>query len=271
MRLSFRALGVASAMLALGGCQALDVKYVEATLDEALKQQVPSTTLRYRVPRPPIPVSRGNTGIIRDGSLFVVIVGPGLHDVLARYPDDVELGVRLVRKPTTHFVLEKVFADGDKVDLFEGREGFRFQYPNLVTNQNVPFAKFPTRPEGTLGDVIEGRVQLADVELREVPVDAALAGALGIEEGGRRYLIGPEDGAYVVDPSDAVTVMMLDYVAMESQQFTGGVRVDRVLDAETRRTTGVVGVVNVRWIHLGGAMYYRAGRAPAPDTPRRRA
>lgn len=269
MRLSYRALTVAAgAGLLIAACQALDVKYEEATLEEALKGQVPSKTLRYDVPVPRIAVTRRNTGIIRDQSLFVVIVGPSLHDVVEKYRGpDVRYGVRLVKEPMTHLVLERVFQGGEKIDLFEGIEGFRLELPSLVTYQEVDVAKYPPLPVDQLASAAPGLHLVSGlvIEKRRLSEEEAALLAAHSEIGRPdrpKYFLQSEAGALVVTHGEPMTLMMLDFLVAEKKDFEGGLRIADPFPAKVREATRVVAPANVHWAQLGGAIYYRAHGSP---------
>jgi len=265
MRLWFRTLTLATAVaVLLAGCQALDVQYEEATLGEALKGQIVSKTHRYDIPKPPIAAVRRNTGIIREESLFVVIVGPSLKDVVEEYEGkDVRYGVRLVKDPMTYLVLEKVFNGDEKIDLFEGTQGFRLELPELVSYQDIDVAQYTPLPPAELATATPGPYLLSKWEVEKKKLPEELVGpAEALPDGGRtdraRYFLTSEDGALLETHAEAMTMLMLDFLIAEHKKLEGGVRIGDPFPAKVRSATNVVAPADIRWLQLGGAMYYKA-------------
>lgn len=259
---------LAGTLAVLGGCDALDTKYEQASLEQMLKGQVTSSTDRFRIPRPTIPVARRNTGIVREGSSFVIIVGPQLKSVLDTYAaEDTEYGVRLVREPHTFLVLEKVWSSGQENDLFQDVERLRFDFPELVDESEIRTAGFPDYAaterlpeEGSLhlSGFTPDRREIAS-ELRH-QLDVARRGNAGAS----RYFLRSDGTEVLVGNLDPMTQLMLDFLILERKPFDGGVRIVQRLDPPS--SDGVTSVVDVRWIRLGGGLCFKApggGSAPA--------
>jgi hypothetical protein len=263
---------LAGALVGLAGCQALDTKYEEASLDEVLKGQVVSSTGRFRIPRPAVPVARRNTGIVREGSMFVVIVGPGLKSTVNTYTaEGTEYGVRLMREPHAYLVLERVWTGDEEIDLFEGVDRLRFDFPDLAQQSEIPVESYsaysaaqPLPENGSLhlDGFIASRREIAP-ELR-----ATLHPDLRGSAGARRYYLQSGGMEVLVANLDPTTQLILDFLILEKKPFDGGVRIAQKLDPRTAED--VAAAVDVRWILLGGGLCFRAPNAgpaaPAPPT-----
>jgi len=249
-------------MAAIVGCAAPEARYEDATLEDVLTHRTPNREERYRIDRPTIPVVRQNTGVIRQGSMFAILVGPDLKDVVQRWPTNVRYGVRLEREPRIHLVLERVFTTEDEIDLLGGQEGFRYHFPLLGDADDVPLGEYQPRPIGDVGTTGE-LVQLTDVPLTfAVPGEPQQAWMRDRAETGRadrsRYFVGPDEARFLVTTSDPMTLLMLDFLRSERRGFSGGVRVAALVPEKERVRAGLRGTLEVRWIQLGSAMYYRA-------------
>jgi hypothetical protein len=249
-------------LVALAGCGAADLTYEDATLEDVLRHRAPTRDERYRIDKPSIPVARGNTGIIREGSAFAILVGPDLKGVLKRWPADVQYGVRLVREPRIHLVLERVFAGNEQVDLLEGQGNFRFHFPRLADASEIPMQDFEPLPPADLRAVGKSAL-LTDVPLgQETPAPAVAAALGGLAGAGRldrpRYFVGPPESRFLVTSGDPMTLLMLDFLRSEKRGLSGGVTLVHLLPEKDRGPAGLAGAIDVRWIHLGGAMYFVA-------------
>ena len=247
-----------AAFVGLAGCQTLDTKYEEATLDEILKGQVVSPSGHFRIPRPAVPVARRNTGIVREGSIFVVIVGPELKSTVNTYLDPgTEYGIRLMREPRAYLVLERIWTGDREIDLFEGVDRLRFDFPDLAHVSEIAVERFPEYSAAQpLPD--EGRLMLDSFTVSRREMDPQLRSALPTEfqgsAGSQRYYLESGGVTVVVANLDLTTKLMLDFFLLESKPFDGGVRIVRRLDPQT----DVHAAVNVRWIDLGGGLCFRA-------------
>jgi hypothetical protein len=263
---------LAAAFVGLAGCQALDTKYEEASLEEVLKGQVVSPTGRFRIPRPAVPVARRNTGIVREGSIFIVIVGPELKNAVNTYSaENTDYGVRLMREPRAYLVLERIWTGDQEIDLFEGVDRLRFDFPDLTQQSEIAMDGFPAYSAAQpLPD--EGRLLLEGFTVSRREIDPALRTALPPEYQGsadaRRYYLESGGIEVLVANLDPTTKLMLDFLALEGKPFDGGVRIVRRLDPSAARD--VHAAVDVRWIELGGGLCFRApgpaDAAPSPPT-----
>ena len=255
------ALFTATAAVLVFGC-AQRPEYQESTLQDVVAHRTPSPLERYEIDRPPIAAARRNTAIIRQGSLFAILVGPDLKAVLAQYPPDVRFGVRFEREPRPHLVLERVFAGDESVDLLAGKTGFRMFFPNLVEAGEIPFDRFPA--DDSAGLLKRGGLaQLGDVPLGfAVPEAATAEWASNHNEGVRSdreaYFLGPPEARLLVATQDPMTLLMLDFLRAEKRPFSGGVSLIEAVAPAHRARAGIAGMVEVRWIQLGGSMYFLA-------------
>ena len=254
-------IAVSAVSLALGGCSHRP-DYQDSTLQDVLAHRAPSPLERYVIDRPPIAAVRRNTAIIRQGSLFAILVGPDLKGVLDHYPPDVRLGVRFERQPRPHLVLERVFVGEESIDLLAGKQGFRMYFPDLVESSEIPFDRFPEADVATL--LRDGGA----AKLDDVPLGfAAPAGAVAEWAASRRaefrtdrevYFVGPPESRLLVAAEDPMTLLMLDFLRFEKRPFSGGVSLAEPVPASDRARLGVAGMVEVRWIQLSASMYFRA-------------
>ncbi len=271
--LSIRSLSLLVIPILFAGCKLLGEEFVAASLEEMMSGAIPSTANRYRVPAPRIAAIRKNTGIIREGSLFVIIVGPDLKKNVKQHGTrGVEYGVRLRKEPRTHLVLEKIFASGEEINLFEGNEKLRAEFPQLVSSSDIPFTKFT--PDAALTSVGPDD----DRRLSELGSSRRMISGFGIEKRplpesavdpvksvfpecrtDRPQFVLTSDGCdWVVVKGDVTTYLMLDFLIVEERNFKGGVVFTSAFDRTLRRETDLGGTVRVRWIDLGGTLFFKA-------------
>ncbi|MEZ5063395.1 MAG: hypothetical protein R3B81_01610 [bacterium] len=248
--------------LALTGCQSFDVKYEEMPLQDVLRQGIPDATHHYRIDRPRVAAARRNTALIRDGSLFLIAVGPGLRSAVNTYDGpNVDWGVRLVKEPRTHLIVDRVFTPDGEVDLFEGIDRFRFDFPDFVNGTEIPVDSFPIEDPAQLAEGGPKFVFFSDLVVRKAEAPETLAAAVpGAFEGRQpklRFFLGESGESFLVSNADVSTLLLLDWMATEPRKFKGGVKLEQVLEPADRRATGVIGTVDVRWIDIGG-LFYRA-------------
>jgi hypothetical protein len=257
-------LGVGLGLLALGGCGALETEFEEIGLGDLVKTGIADPNHHYRIKKPNFVAARRNTAIIREGPLFLIAVGPGLKGALDTYSGPgVELGVRLMKQPRTHIVIERVFTGAEDVDLFEGVERFRFDFPYLTTDDSeVAFEEFPVM--GPLG-VVEEEPRLAylnelKVEKEPAPqaVTSALEEVLRRREAKRHFFLGDGEYRFLVANDDISTLLLLDWMAVEPRKFKGGIAVEGILDPAIRRDTKILGAVDIRWIDLGSGLFFKS-------------
>lgn len=249
-------------LAALAGCSLNQSTYQESTLEAVIRHQEPSRNERYLIDMPAMAAVRRNLGIIRQGSLFAVIAGPDLQGVVRRWPKGVRYGVHLEKEPRMHLVVERVFAGDEVVDLFEGRENFRYPFPRLVDPVDVPRAEYATRDPTDLG-ATGARGQLSDVPFAfEAPNDSVIAvleDRSGMGHLDRpRYFVGPPAARWFVTNRDPTTLLMLDFLRAEKRGLSGGVLVVEALTGKERAASGLAGMIEIRWIHLGGSMFFLA-------------
>jgi len=261
-RTNLAALGAGLAMLALVGCGALDTEFEEIELGELVKTGVADPNHHYRIAKPTFVAARKNTAIIRDGPLFLIAVGPDLKSALRTYKGpNVELGVRLMKSPRTHLVIERVFTKNAEIDLFEGVERFRFDFPYFTNDSEIPFEEFPMM--SPLG-VLESQpllVFLSELEVvKQEPSEELTAGAPGAFHRWPKqvFTLEKEDARFLVTNVDVSTLLLLDWMAVEPKKFRGGIVVEGILDPGVRRETKVLGAVNVRWIDLGSGLFFKS-------------
>jgi hypothetical protein len=271
-----RTIGIASILAAtflLDGCSLVGETYSEGTLEQVLNGAVRNDQNRYRIDPPRIAAVRKNTGIIREGSLFLVIVGPDLKKhVTAPKAQRKQWGVHLKKQPRTHLVLERIFDDDVEIDLFEGGKTLRAEFPQFVGSSEIDFGKFRTdvalddlEPgnEAALADVADSKLMLTrvDFEKRALPqpvADVALATDPRLRVDRPTYILTSEGCDWVVVQGDLLTWLMLDFLRSDKRQFKGGVAVQSVFHRDTRRDTGFGGTVRIRWIDLGGTLFFQA-------------
>ncbi len=248
-------------VLTLAGCGKRP-DYQDTELADVLAHRVPAPLERYLIDRPPIPVVRRNTGIIREGSTFAILVGPDLKKNLEKYPMNARFGVRLVREPSPHLVLERVYVGEEGTDLLGEDESFRFHFPKFAAPAEVPFGDFPADLPDSLA-MRGGSAQLSDAALTYSKLGEAEAAWAGERSAGMHvdhecYSIGPPECRFLVGTRDPMTLLMLDFLRSEKRAFSGGVTVTAKASKADRGTTGLAGIVDVKWIHLGGSMYFLA-------------
>ena len=245
----------------LVGC-ASRPEYQDSSLQDVVAHRNPAPLERYQIDRPPIAAVRRNTAIIRQGTLFAILVGPDLKQTLDRYPADVRFGVRFARDPRPHLVLERVFTGQEFVDVLAGKESFRFHFPKLVESSEVPFDRFPPDPPA------EWLIRGGDAQLSEAPLVLALpeekaaawaaARVPGFRTDRETYFLGPPDARILVGSRDPLTLLMLDFLRFEKRPFSGGVSLVAAVPPPERAGLGIAGVADVRWIQLSSLMYFVA-------------
>jgi hypothetical protein len=57
---------------------------------------------------------------------------------------------------------------------------------------------------------------------------------------------------------DPLTYLMLDFLRSEDREFKGGVKIETIFERNVRTESRVAGSVKIRWLSLGGPLYYRA-------------
>ena len=263
---------LSTALAGLAGCGLLGYKYETAEVRDVVKGVVPSPSERYRIPKPEIPVLRKNCGIVREGGLFVLIVGPDLKKTLNEHSgDDVELGVHFLREPRRHLVLERVWVGGQEAAKLDW-ENFRYRLPNLVAAAEIPMDQFdqevglcevPPDAERTLTEVLDRKVHVSEFHVRKAEVpeslrETELAAASGRRLDRPQYFITSQGADYLVTSRDPMTFLMLDYLLQENREFQGGIRVRGLFDRDRRVATRVAGTADVDWIALGGTLYFSA-------------
>ncbi len=248
-------------VLAFAGCSKRP-DYQDTALSDVLAHRVPAPLERYLIDRPPVPAVRRNTGIIRDGSLFAILVGPDLKKNLEAFPANARFGVRLVREPSVYLILERVYVGEEFTDLLGKDESFRFHFPKFVPPAEVPFDDFRADlPESLAART--GNAQLSDVPLTVsnlTEAEAAWAGPLspGMHVDHECYAIGPPECRFLVGTRDPMVLLMLDFLRTEKRAFSGGVTLVSSASKAERARVGLAGIVDVKWIHLGGSMYFMA-------------
>ena len=262
-RVGLAALGAGLSLLVLGGCGALETDFEEIELGELVKTGLADPNHHYRIKKPNFAATRRNTAIIRDGPLFLIAVGPNLKSALnAHTGPDVELGVRLMKEPRIHLVIERIFTRDQEIDLFEGVERFRFDFPYFSTDAEIPFEEFEVM--STLG-VVESEPRLAflnDLKVEKGPAPETVKAALADVFGGRSrkhyFFLVDGDHRFLVSNGDVSTLLLLDWMAVEPRKFKGGIVVEGILDPGVRRETKILGAVDVRWIDLGSGLFFKS-------------
>lgn len=247
---------LAASLLGLGACSLVQSTYEPGELEDVMRGRIPSHSDRYRIAVPAIAASRGNTAVAREGSLFVVLVGDHLKKNLAACSPGDELGVRLVRTGRRHLIVEKIYRDGETLDLVT--EGLRFRMPQFVDAADVPREKFEQDvhlcmipPEArVLGTLEDHRIEVSEFSV-EKRAPGASAGDEPADAGKPRYFLTSAGSDYEVANRDPMTLMMLDFLISENREFEGGIHLSTVYDRDVRRETGVSGEVDVRWIEFG--------------------
>lgn len=254
-------------LLLLAGCDLLDTKYESGDLPHVLKGQVPSPTDRYRISMPDFAAIAKHTAIARDGTVFAVVVGPNLREVLESIPPGAELGVHLVKADRRYLVVEKVYTDDGEIDLFEGVEKFRFRRPKLVGHDEIPQEKFDhdarlceVAPRSRSLDAMAGKkVYLSEFDVTRHELDPVLVDRVSAPTGRpEAYVLTSAGSDWVVADPDPMTRLILDFLIAEGREFQGGVRIVDVFERKVRGDTRVAGTVDVKWISLGGTLFYRA-------------
>jgi hypothetical protein len=268
MRTTFRLpVLLALALAGLAGCQALDTKYEPATLDAMLKGQVASPAGRFRIPRPAVPVARRNTGIVREGSVFLVIVGPDLKTAVSTYTaEGTEYGVRLMRQPRTYLVLERVWTGGKEIDLFDGVDRLRFDFPDLAGEADIPSEAF-TEYSSAQPLVERDLLHFAEFTVRRgdlAPDLAAAAGpGAGVTAQDHGYFLKSGNVEVLVAHLEPTTKLMLDFLILENKPFDGGVSVLQRMEG-----TEVQAAVDILFLRLGGDLCFRPhGKEIVPSEP----
>ena len=72
------------------------------------------------------------------------------------------------------------------------------------------------------------------------------------------YFITSRGSDYLVTNSDPMTCLMLDYLLLEDREFRGGILVEGIFEHRERVDTRVAGTVDIKWIALGGPLYFRS-------------
>jgi len=273
---------LAAAWLATTGCGLFDFQYEEAEIGDVVKGIVPSSSDRYRVRLPAIPIVRRDIGIVREGGLFVPIVAPDLRGALARCRDrNAEIGVHFVREPRRHLVLERVWTDADEIVVLKPDYNFRYHLPDLVDASDLDFGRFDSEvaldgvaPDDRAGlAAAEGHAILAtafQVRKAEVPEplgDTELFAATRLPRERPQYFLTSRGSDYLVTTRDPMTRLMLDYLVAEKREFRGGIVVEGIFDPDARLATRVAGTARIEWIGLGGPLYYRAPAGKAGPVP----
>ncbi len=271
---SLRAVIYLGAVLALVGCgRYVGEDYSEGTLTGILSGSIRDKQNRYRIPAPRIAAVRRNTGIIREDSAFLVIVGPDLKQTVAAHSGSgVQYGVRLRKEPRTHFVLEKVWHGDQEIDLFEGGRTLRAEFPQFVASPQIPYADYRTDvafekiepgDDSILDGLSKSRLLIARITvdkdtLPESAAVVALATDPRLNIAKPQFILRTEGCDWIVVKSDLLTNLMLDFLVADGRSFKGGVVITRTLHPSTREETGVGGLVRVRWMDLGGTLFYLA-------------
>ena len=259
--------------LAIGGCNLYGDQYVEGALDEILGGGVRSNQNRYRIAAPRIAAVRRNTGIVREGSMFLVIVGPDLRKQVGRQPEtNVEYGVKIRKEPRTHLVLEKIWFGDTEIDLFEGDRALRAEFPEFVSSSDLPLAEFEEaegfaalgpRDDAPLTALEGKRLGLSKVRLeRAVLPEPAASVALATDPRLRieqpQFVLRTDGCDWILVGADLTTALMLDFLIADERPFSGGVVVKNVFVESTRESTGFAGTMQTRWLNLGGTLYFKA-------------
>jgi hypothetical protein len=260
-------------VLTWNGCDILGETYVKATLEEVMKRTVKSGTDRYRLAKPRLAAVRENTGIIREGAFFVILLGPDLERIAEKHDlKNIDVGVHVVRQPRTHLVLERLFTAEGEINLFEGEEPVQMRLPRLVGGNQIPFGNFPT-------DVALDQIDPADSKaLRGLPGRKLTLSGFEVERkvvtgecaetvrnimpdadpDAPHYFLTSEKGSGVlILNEEPMTLLMLDFLLFEDRSFKGGGVIEAIFNTRVREACGVVGSTELKWIDLGGTLYYR--------------
>ncbi len=259
-----------AALPLLAGC--LGYTYEEADIRSVLTGSVPSHSSRYRLPAPEIPILRKNIGIVREGGLFAMIVGPDLRSAVTSYAGEgVEYGVVFRREPLRHVLLERVWVNGKEIEL-AGVGEFRYRLPDLVGVEDVPREEYAQddsfrrlRPRDTAGlhsavgrDMFVTGFHVRERDLPDELRDTDLVRAANCPPEKLKYFLTSNGSDYLLCDHDPMTALMLDYLIAENREFQGGIHVAGIFEPEPRNATGISGMVDVRWMALGGPMYFRS-------------
>lgn len=260
-------------VLIWNGCDVLGETYVKASLEEVMKRTVKSSTDRYRLSKPRLAAVRENTGIIREGAFFVILLGPDLERIAEKHDlKNIDVGVHVVRQPRTHLVLERLFTAEGEINLFEGEEPVQMRMPRLVGGNQIPFGNFPT-------DVALDQIDPADSKaLRGLPGRKLTLSNFKVEKKALtddcaktvretmpdfdpdtpHYFLTSEKGPSVlVLNEEPMTLLMLDFLMFEGRSFKGGGVIEAILNTRVREKCGLVGSTELKWVDLGGTLYYR--------------
>jgi hypothetical protein len=261
------------AVITAAGCGLVDYKYEVAEVQDVVKGIVPSPSDRYRIPMPEIPIVRKNIGIVRESSLFIPIVGPDLKSTLEKYSgEEVEFGVHFLREPRRHLVLERVWTRDEEIQLLAKEEKFRYRLPQLVDASDIAFQKFdqevglcevPPQDGTKLASAEHQRVFVSEFHVRKSVVPDQLVGTELVVASQRPtdravYFITSRGSDYLVTNNDPMTCLMLDYLLAEDREFKGGILVEGIFERRARVDTRVAGTVDIKWIALGGPLYFRS-------------
>ncbi len=254
------------------GCDVLGETYVKATLEEVMKRTVKSGTDRYRLEKPRLAAVRENTGIIREGAFFVILLGPDLEKIAEKHDlKKMDVGVHVVRQPRTHLVLERLFTAEGEINLFEGQEPVQMRMPRLVGGSQVPFAKFPTDVALDQIDPSDSRalrglpgrkLTLSRFEVEKKLVTGECAETVrqimpDADPDAPHYFLTSEGSDVLILNEEPMTLLMLDFLLFEGRSFKGGGVIEAIFNTRVREVCGVVGSTQLKWIDLGGTLYYR--------------
>lgn len=257
-----------AALPLLAGC--LGYTYEEADVRSVLSGTIPSHSSRYRIPAPEVPILRRNIGIIREGGLFAMIVGPDLRAAVSSYSGEgVEYGVVFRREPIRHLLLERVWAGGKEIEL-EDVDEFRYRLPDLVElaaiqrddyAPDADFVRAGPRDERMLADSVGRDLYVSELKIRERDLpeelrETELVRMANCPPEKLKYFLTSEGADWLLCDHDPMTALMLDYLVAEKRSFQGGIHVAGTFDRAQREATGIAGMVDARWIALGGPMYF---------------
>ncbi|MDP6529675.1 MAG: hypothetical protein QF819_04720 [Gemmatimonadota bacterium] len=252
---------------ALVGCESFQDPYKEASLEEMMKGQVQSSTHTYRIPVPKIAAARKNTALVRDGNIFLVMMGPDLKKNLREHVKrGTMLGVRKRKQPRTHLVLDRIYNGKEVVELFSEETKVQLRLPELLGHAEVPFDEFlsdvhlcETEASNTrkLRRFIGSPTTLTEFHVRRDKVLPEVIRSKG-REGKAAYVLYSDGADVLVGNEDSSVLLFLDFLIAEDRTFKGGVVFEEMFNIGAREETGIAGRVTIKWIDLGGTLFFRA-------------
>lgn len=219
--------------------------YADVTLQQATRGKVVSKGFKYEFHNPKIVAISNHIGLIREGNLLEVISGRSLEDKMEGLLDkDFSLGVVKEFSPYVHFRVEQIYTGTDTI--FMTQTG-KIDYPNIVTEDKFNrsafdeynIARIPYNKTAQIRTLINNKYFVKTAIMR-------------IEEnGGEVFMLKAGENKFrIIEPDDGTTAI-LNLLVASGYQFEGGITLTAMEDWGSRRSSKIIGDVQVDFVKYG--------------------